>query len=128
MPLLLPPQDQKWYVRPALHYYRCCRCHIKKTNRERISDTVKLFPHTHPTPKTASKDAVTHAALDLIYALQNPARATPFSQVGQKQMDALRKLADIFQTALPQEKLTPALGNHGSNMRQLVVQPRLPAV
>eukprot|EP00957_Ditylum_brightwellii_P076943 5848145-Ditylum_brightwellii.AAC.1 len=65
-------------------------------------------------PKTASKDADTHAALGLIHALQNPAHAAPFSQVGQKQMDALRKLADIFQTALSQEKSSPALHNRGS--------------
>eukprot|EP00957_Ditylum_brightwellii_P061397 4660441-Ditylum_brightwellii.AAC.1 len=62
-------------------------------------------------PKAASKDAATHVALDLIHALQNPAPDAPFSQLGQKQMDALHKLADIFQTGLPQEKLAPALDN-----------------
>eukprot|EP00957_Ditylum_brightwellii_P145702 11094488-Ditylum_brightwellii.AAC.1 len=59
-----------------------------------------------PMPKTASKDV----------------------DMGQKQVDALCKLADIFQTALSQGKLTPVLVNCGSNMRQPFVQPWLPAV
>eukprot|EP00957_Ditylum_brightwellii_P037559 2840607-Ditylum_brightwellii.AAC.1 len=79
-------------------------------------------------PKATSKDAATHATLDLIHALQNPVPAAPFSQVGQKQMDALRKLADIFQTTLPQDNSSPVLHNSGSNMRQPVAQPWLPAV
>eukprot|EP00957_Ditylum_brightwellii_P178564 13601813-Ditylum_brightwellii.AAC.1 len=77
-------------------------------------------------PKTSSKDAATHAALDLIHALQNPAPAAPFSQVGQKQMNVLRKLADIFQTALPQEKSSPALLKNWADMRHPVSQPCLP--
>eukprot|EP00957_Ditylum_brightwellii_P140695 10717480-Ditylum_brightwellii.AAC.1 len=77
-------------------------------------------------PKTASKDASTHAALDLIHALQNPTPATPFNQVGQKQMDALRKLAEIFQTALPKEKSSPVLLKNQADMRHPVSQPRLP--
>eukprot|EP00957_Ditylum_brightwellii_P019985 1508911-Ditylum_brightwellii.AAC.1 len=41
-------------------------------------------------------------------------------------MDALRKLADIFQTALPQENSSTALLKNQTDMRHPVSQPRLP--
>eukprot|EP00957_Ditylum_brightwellii_P009770 736667-Ditylum_brightwellii.AAC.2 len=52
-------------------------------------------------PTMASKDAATHAALDLIHCLQHPTPATALLNVGDEQLDALRKLAEIFHTALP---------------------------
>ena len=36
---------EDWYVGPALEHYRCVTCYIPETKRERIADTVKLFPH-----------------------------------------------------------------------------------
>jgi hypothetical protein len=50
-------------------------------------------------PKTSSIDRATFAALDLADALQNPAPAAPFANFGQAQLDAIRQLAEIFQTA-----------------------------
>eukprot|EP00957_Ditylum_brightwellii_P211971 15366817-Ditylum_brightwellii.AAC.2 len=53
-------------------------------------------------PAMASKDAATHATLDLIQCLQHPMQATPFLVEGNEQMDALWKLADTFKKSLPQ--------------------------
>eukprot|EP00957_Ditylum_brightwellii_P095221 7252200-Ditylum_brightwellii.AAC.1 len=56
----------------------------------------------------ASKDVATHAALDLIHCLSNPTPATPFLMVGNEQMNALRKLAEIFNTSLmPPQQFIP---------------------
>ena len=49
-------------------------------------------------PGVNSADATTHAAHDLIAALNNPAPASPFSICDEK-VAALKKLAEIFDTA-----------------------------
>jgi hypothetical protein len=56
----------------------------------------------------------TEAAKQLAYALVNPQRAGPFAQVGDDQLIALKKLATIFEGALPKHKqqtATPLLNN-----------------
>eukprot|EP00957_Ditylum_brightwellii_P163009 12412725-Ditylum_brightwellii.AAC.1 len=63
-------------------------------------------------PKTAAKEAVTHAALDLIDALKADNPATLYLHVGDKQRKALQKLTEIFQGGLeekqaPTQKPTP---------------------
>jgi hypothetical protein len=52
-------------------------------------------------PSMSSKDLASIAALELSHALQNPAPAAPFSQIGMAQLQALRQLSDIFFAALP---------------------------
>jgi hypothetical protein len=52
-------------------------------------------------PSTPSKDLASITALELSNALQNPAPAAPFSQIGTAQLQALRQLSDIFSAALP---------------------------
>eukprot|EP00957_Ditylum_brightwellii_P007033 532300-Ditylum_brightwellii.AAC.1 len=58
-------------------------------------------------PTTSSADAAAVAALDLIEALKNPHLPTPFPGIGNKQMDALQALADIFHIALAPPKEVP---------------------
>eukprot|EP00957_Ditylum_brightwellii_P060716 4609191-Ditylum_brightwellii.AAC.1 len=50
--------------------------------------------------KNVSKEAATHAALDLIEALHKEKPASPFIQIGDRQQNALQELADIFLSAL----------------------------
>eukprot|EP00957_Ditylum_brightwellii_P041988 3179235-Ditylum_brightwellii.AAC.1 len=75
-------------------------------------------------PAMSSKDTATHAALDLIHHLQHPTPATPFSNVGDEQLDALRKLAENVHTALPtaQQEIHPMAP---PPMRDPIVEPRL---
>eukprot|EP00957_Ditylum_brightwellii_P038572 2915577-Ditylum_brightwellii.AAC.1 len=65
-------------------------------------------------PRTSSADAATRAALDLIEAIENPHPATPFPNIGNAQMSALKTLSDIFHqalqpapTTLPKPKMPP---------------------
>ena len=44
----------------------------------------------------SSIDANYHAAQDIIYALQNPAYASPLVKLGNGHKEALKDLADIF--------------------------------
>lgn len=90
-----------WYIGPAPAHYRCYTVHIIETKRQRIADTLAWFPHHTPLPKTASIDAATAAANDLIEALRNPAPADPFAGLNTEKLAALGDLADIFKTSLP---------------------------
>ena len=52
-------------------------------------------------PHMYSMDANYHAAQDLIYALQNPAPASPLVNFGNGHREALKTLADIFRKPNP---------------------------
>jgi hypothetical protein len=52
-------------------------------------------------PFPSSHDLATQAAADLTHALLDPQPAGPFCQVGDEQVIALRKLANIFVSAKP---------------------------
>eukprot|EP00957_Ditylum_brightwellii_P055176 4182236-Ditylum_brightwellii.AAC.1 len=72
----------------------------------------------------SSHNTTTYVALDLIYHLENPAPAAPFLNVGDEQLDALQKLANIFNTALPKPKVQPSAP---PTMQLLLVMPTMPA-
>jgi hypothetical protein len=85
-----------YYLGPTLDHYRCYQVHITKTKGTRIVDTVEIPPAELAMLITSSKDLASIAALELSNALQNPAPAAPFSQIGTAQLQALRQLLDIF--------------------------------
>ena len=88
-----------WYVGPAPDHYRCYRLYIPETGGTRISGTVKFFPHYSTVPKLSSADAATHAANDLIQALERPYPKTPFPMLSTRHLTALKQLAHIFRAA-----------------------------
>jgi hypothetical protein len=73
-------------------------------------ETVEFFPHRFKLPFPSSSELATQAAADLKHALLNPQPAGPSYQVGDEQVIALRRLANIFGAAKlksGKEKLTP---------------------
>jgi hypothetical protein len=118
-----------YYLGPALDHYRCYQVHITKTKGTRIVDTVEFFPATLLMPRTSSKDLASIAALELSHALQHPAPAAPFSQIGTAQLHALRQLSDIFSAALPTRPAPPTAPPSlrpttiGNTMRQQPTNP-----
>ena len=59
-------------------------------------------------PVISSSDAATHEATDLISAFKNPTPDAPFAPLGTKKLDALRKLAEIYQGQIsPKTTLEP---------------------
>lgn len=103
-----PHGEDGWYIGPAPEHYRCYRVYIPKTRATRIVDTIEFFPHNSKMPHLSSADAAMRAAKDLTKALRNPHPATPFINIGDAQMEALSKLAEIFNAALPISKQTKA--------------------
>jgi hypothetical protein len=59
-------------------------------------------------PRTSSKDLASIAAMELSHALQHPAPAAPFIQIGTAQLQELRQLSDIFSAAPPSRPAPPA--------------------
>jgi hypothetical protein len=62
-------------------------------------ENIKLFPHKFTLPFPSSHELATQAAADLTHALLNPQPAGPFCHVGDEQVIALRRLANIFVSA-----------------------------
>jgi hypothetical protein len=69
-------------------------------------ETVEFFPHKFKLPFPSSSELATQAAADLTHALLNPQPAGPFCQVGDEQAIALRRLANIFGSAKPNNAKT----------------------
>jgi hypothetical protein len=92
--------------------------YIKKTRSETVVETVLFFPMEVKVPFQSSRDLATEVAKQLTYALVNPQLAGPFAQVGDDQLIALKKLAAIFEGALPnkiQRTVTPLIHNDSNS-------------
>jgi hypothetical protein len=103
-----------WYIGPALEHYHCYKVYINKIRSERVVETVDSPSTEIKLPFQSTRDLATEAAKQLTYALANPRPAGPFAQVGDEQLIALKKLASIFEGALPKQKkrtTTPLLSN-----------------
>ena len=98
---MAPHGVDRWYINSAPDHYRCHTIYITKTRAERIARTVDFFPHDIEMPHNSSGNNAAEAAKLLTDALMNPAPASPFPSLGNEQMWALRKLADIFSAAAP---------------------------
>jgi hypothetical protein len=78
-------------------------------------ETVEIFLTELTVPFQSSRDLATEAANQLAYALGNPQPVGPFAQVGDEQVIALKKMAAIFEGALPkhrQRTATPLLNKY----------------
>ena len=65
------------YIVPAIGHYICYKSYTPNKRAKRISDTVEFPTHKFNMPQISSMNATYHAAQYLIYALQNPAPASP---------------------------------------------------
>jgi hypothetical protein len=117
-----------WYIGPALEHYRCYAVYITKTRSHRVVETVEFPPHKFKLPFPLSSELATQAAADLTHALLNPQPGGPFCQVGDEQVIALRRLANIFLSAKQKQKnakLTPQdeIENSAPQRVQTAVSP-----
>jgi hypothetical protein len=96
-----------WYIGPEMEHYRAHRVYCSITRNGRISDTVEFLLQHCKVPGISSADAATIAAADFTHALQNPTPTTPFKQLGTERMQALQKLAAIFEEMVTQQARTP---------------------
>ena len=123
-----------WYIGPSHHHYRCHIVYVPKSRATRIADgSTEFFPHDIAVPKTDPRDNATRAALQLAEALKIRNDALPYETPGDKQMEAINKLAEIFGqiTSPPVEHEKAQLPRVGSSMKTKTtpqVEPAPPQV
>mmetsp|Transcript_31451 Transcript_31451/g.45874 ORF Transcript_31451/g.45874 Transcript_31451/m.45874 type:complete len:120 (-) Transcript_31451:2032-2391(-) len=79
-------------------------------------------------PKKLSKDAATHAALDLIDAIKENTHAAPFMNTGNRERATLTKLADIFHDALNEDKTLTITPTPPPPAPHPIYMPRMPTM
>ena len=63
--------NQGWYIEPIIKYYKCITCYIRKSAREKITDTVKIIPHDILIPQASLEDHLKRSADDIVHLLQH---------------------------------------------------------
>ena len=97
--------QEGYCIGSAPNHYRCYQVYISSTNGIRIAETVEFFPTHYKMPTMTAPDKAISAATQLIVILQTPQPNSSFPIVGDKEMQALSQLAQIFQDALPKMPL-----------------------
>ena len=87
----------------APNHHQCYQVYISSTNGIHIAQTVECFPTHCKMPTMTATNKATLAATQLIDILQTPQPNSPFPTIGDKQMQALAKLAKPFHDAMPKE-------------------------
>jgi hypothetical protein len=84
--------------------YRAHIVYCSTTGHKRTSDTVEFLPQHCKLPGISSADVAAIAAADLTHALQNSNPNTLFKQPGTERIQAIKKLASIFEEMAPQKE------------------------
>eukprot|EP00957_Ditylum_brightwellii_P060816 4617276-Ditylum_brightwellii.AAC.1 len=79
-----------WYLGPAMHHYCCYACYTIETRAECIADIIDFHPHAFDMPHVTPEDTATAATLDLIEALRNPGPRSPWANLGNEQLQAIK--------------------------------------
>ena len=96
-----PHGVEAWYIAPTTEHYRCVTAFIPTTFRERICDTVEIFPHTIPIPSLTATDYIHNSLDDILTVLTNPPRHTlPFMSTHPTLRDAIAATAAILKRAI----------------------------
>ena len=86
--------EKGFYVGPATEHYRCLRCFIPKTGRERISDTVAFVPNRIAIPHANIDTHLRRSTSDIVQLLKE--RKVLFPNGSNTSANALQKLAEML--------------------------------
>ena len=96
-----------WYIGPAIHHYRCVKCFVPSTDRERDADTVKYFPHAVQFPKTTLEDYLRQSASDILDVLHQKPNMIPSLSYGNNTRNAVDLIAKLLNRQSPRPPLRP---------------------
>ena len=71
-----------------------------------VPDTIEFFPHKVPMPYMTPTNGAIQATTEIIRLLKQP-DAIQISKLGNKQIDAIKQLANIFKKPRPDKVSTP---------------------
>ena len=135
--------EEGWYVGPSMEHYRCVKCFISKTSRERDGDTVEFFPHQIPIPSFTTESLLRQTAVDMVSLLQDPPALTPALQYGDATQNALLQIATLLNRAvevpplplvpdhpvpLPRVQALPVIQNRHAPAPRVQVTPTAPVL
>ena len=87
--------EKGYYIGPAPEHYRCVRCFIPKTQKERITDTVAFIPKVIPIPHASIDDHLRKTVDDLVHLLtKKPGIISPTGP--QSAQSALIKISKLL--------------------------------
>jgi hypothetical protein len=78
-----------------MEHYRCVKCYLPTTSRERDVDTLQFFPKKIPFPKTSTEDYLKQAASDILAILQKPPTTLPYLACGDATSNAIVAIATL---------------------------------
>ena len=104
--------EEGWYIGPSLEHYRCMKCFIPKTSRERDGDTVQFPPHKIAIPSFTTEALLRQSAVDMVSLLSTKPSITPTLEYGDATQNALLQIAillnrDVKIPQLPSAPATP---------------------
>ena len=85
-----------WYIGPSLEHYRCFKCYMSVTCRERDSDTLEFSLTTTPFPRVSTDYYLRQAATDLVDILRAPKNNIPSIPYGSPTTNAYIHIAQIL--------------------------------
>jgi hypothetical protein len=97
---------------------------ISATASERKLETLKFFPHNFPMPQLSSTYRLIMTANHMSNALKDPHPEVPFAHIGDDTIEALTKLAEIFENKF-QKVQTPGLPNAPAKAAENTIPAKL---
>jgi hypothetical protein len=101
--------EEGWYVGPSMEHYRCMKCYIPTSGRERDIDTIKCFPKNIRFPNISTADYLKQAATDIIALLMKPSSNLPYLEYGDATNNALVQIALLLGRATSLPKVPTSL-------------------
>ena len=108
-----------------MEHYRYHIAYVIKTRSERIVDTVEFPPEHIKIPGVSNQEAATNAALYLKESISNPSPKSPFEPIGDRQLQAINKLAYILkQKTTPQDAPPTRIQRKLGHRPNITILPR----
>jgi hypothetical protein len=79
-----------------MEHYRCVKCYIPSSARERDVDTLKFFPKTVPFPNISTEDYLKQAASDILSILQKSPTTLPYLVYGDATNNTIVQIAKLL--------------------------------
>eukprot|EP00957_Ditylum_brightwellii_P175220 13339954-Ditylum_brightwellii.AAC.1 len=83
-------RKEGWYLGSAVHYHTCYTCYTIDTKAKCTATTVNFDLCAFVLPHVTPADSAAAAVTDLIKALQNSDPKTPWSNLGNEYVQALK--------------------------------------
>jgi hypothetical protein len=116
--------EEGWYTGPSMEHYRCVKCYLPSTARERDVDTLQFFPKKFTFPAISTEDYLKQAASDILAILQKPPSSLPYLAYGDATNNAIVQIATLLGRAVAPPS-SPQLPVHPPRVQLPIHPPRV---